>query len=378
MLKLLGKISLVVILALMLSLGVDYLYRQTHGIDYKWPENVLLSPDIPEKYEIVGLGNSHSQNGLTFEKYKVKSLFLASVAQSFEYDLAMLKMHSKQIKKDAVIIINVSPLSFSQNRPDNLDDANMNYYDGRLSPFLIPHLKLFDYLQIQIMPFVRSGYLWREEYAKSKKDIAMSVFAKHWEKEPEPTVEITTTSPVPEVTIVPILPIAKARSTIPSFNVEEIQAELNALPEPTDDRLIESSRLMVEKWYKSGSFSTEAFDGNKKDLEAIISYSLDHGWRPILITLPISQVLLDKLEPNYMQQYVYDNLNDINLYGIKYFNFTSNTQLTKNKYLFGNSDHLNPKGAAITSYLLLKRLIDAGYLPKEADGYDYKPSRDLL
>jgi hypothetical protein len=367
MLKIISKITAIILIALVLSVGLDSLYRQAYKIDYKLPENILIAPEITEKYDLVALGNSHSQSGLVFDGYTTKSLHLASVAQSFEYDLAMLKMHTKQIKENAVIIINVSPLSFSQNKPKRDDDANMNYYDGRLSPFLIPHLKLSEYLQIQILPFVRSGFLWREKHAKEMGDVAMETFIKQWEK-PKSLTEAPQPAPVPALKTTPIQPTPTPKG---DMTAKEITAKLTALSSPANDKFIDSAQFVVNKWFNSGGFSTASFNENKKDLQKIIEYSLKNNWRPVLITLPISQVLLYNLDPHYMNEFVYEPVKEVNVKNIDYIDFTLNPQLTKNYDLFSNSDHLNNIGATVTSYLLLQELIKAGYLPKEADGYDY-------
>ena len=377
---LLTKISLIIFLAFFLSVGVDYFYRQSYKAKYELPDNLLPFSEITDKYEIVGLGNSHAEAGLTFDKFKTRSLKLASVAQSFEYDLAMLKMHTKQIKNDAIILITVSPLSFSQKIPEKTDNVNMNYYDGRLSPFLIPHLKLAEYLQIQIFPFVRSGYLWREQFAQYSENKAMKTFAKNWEQ-PAPTVapvaqEVTPLVPTltetvtsPEIVITP--DVIATRSTNPTFNVYEIQKELNTPPDPLDEKFMESVAFMLNKWTKTDGFDKKYFDKNRKDLEELIAYCVKHNWRPILVTFPISQALQEKLDPTYLDYYLYDQLKKLDLKEIDYVDFIPNTQITQNKYLFDNSDHLNNKGAAITSYLLLQELIKANYLPKKVDGYDY-------
>ncbi|OGG00628.1 hypothetical protein A2Y99_05255 [Candidatus Gottesmanbacteria bacterium RBG_13_37_7] len=366
MLKICTKISFVFLICLILSLGVDYLYRCTYQENYQLPKNILLHPEIDDKYEIVKVGNSHAEDGLTFERYKLKSLSLASVAQSFEYDLAMLKMYTRQIKKGGIIIINISPLSFSQKKPRKEDNVNMNFYDGRLSPFLIPHLKAAEYLQIQIVPFVRTGFLWREKYAKEVAEKAMNTYAAEWDRKKK-VVEL-----VPETNITDKVPIAGVHTFIPTFKVQEIQAELDAPPDLTEKRFLESTRLMVDKWYKSGDFGIEYFEDNTKDLKNLISYCLKNKWQPVLITLPISQVLLDGLGPKYLQNYIYDNVANLDLHNVKYFDFASDTRLTKNGYLFENSDHLNRKGAIIVSYLLLKNLDDANYVSKETDRYDYE------
>lgn len=370
MLKFFSKIGGIILLAFLLSLGVDHFYRQAYNRDYKPPQNVLPMPEIAEKYDVVRLGNSHADDGLTFERYKnIKPLGLSSLAQTYEYDLAMLKMYTNQIEDNAVIIINVSPISFSQIKLDGKKNVNTQYYDGRLSPFLIPNLHIGDYIQTQFIPFVRSGYLWRTEHAKTTKEKAMSTFAEKFETLNQPSVTPSPAGAPSED------PVAREiiRSEIPTFNVEEIQAILHAEPEPSSDRLIESTSFMVDKWNKTDGFHTKYFETNRKDLQAILDYSVEHGWRPVLVTYPINQVLLDELGPNYLEDYIHSNLRQVNLYNSPYINFAANRQLTENRYLFINSDHLNKKGALITSYLLLQELIDMKYLPKEADGYDYTP-----
>jgi hypothetical protein len=302
----------------------------------------------------------------------------------------MLKMYRNQIKKDATILIPVSPLSFSQKIPDRHDDANTNYYDGRLSPFLIPHIKLSEYLQMQIVPFLRTGHLWRGEYAMNAKEKAMNTFAEAWEKSESESKG--TSNPVPSIkeengtSTPPSMPIQNnteniqttksalspdASTGVPSFDVAVIQRDLNERPDPSDTRLIESARLVKNKWINTSDFNQKYFDANRKDLQEIIDYCLKHNWRPVLVTFPVSQVLLNDLGPNYLKKYLYTNLEKIDTTNISYINLIEDPRLTKNRLLFHNSDHLNYKGAAITSYVLLQHLIKQNYLPKAADGYDY-------
>ena len=356
MLKLFISIITTVSLALIMSFGVDYFYRQVNNLPYNPPQNIFPLPEIAEKYKIVALGNSHAESGLIFDEYNTKTKSLASVSQSFEYDLALLKMNSRQIDKGAIIIITVSPISFSQMKPKKDELVNMNYYDGRLSPYLIPYLKVSEYLQIQIAPFVRSGYLWRQEHAKKVAlAVDQSYAASRGEKltpDPIDTSQFRPTDP-----------------PYTSLTVEEIKKELDAPASPMLDWMSRSADLTADKWYNSGGFSKSSFRKNREDLEDIISYSIDHHWRPILITFPINQVLLNTLEKDYLKHYIYDNLDQTDLHRTPYFNFANDPRLTKNAYIFTNSDHLNSKGAAVISYLLLQKLIENKYLTKSVDKY---------
>lgn len=378
MLKLFFKICLVIILAFIPSVGIDYLYRQAHGLTYQFPKNILPLPETQNKYTLVKVGNSHAESGLHLDRYNVKSLDLSTVAQSFEFDFALLKMNAKQIEKNAVIIINVSPLSFSQDKPKKDADINMSYYEGRLSPFLIPRIKISEYLQIQIFPFVRAGYVWRQNYAKEKETNARESFALLLENQntiitPTPEAILLQTSvPIPQPTMTQEqLRFELHKSSQFLAKVSDIQEELAAPADLTDREMEASVEFMTNKWHQPG-FSTESFATNRKDLQDMIDYCLAQGWRPVLITLPMSQVLIDRMGgETYLQEYIYGNLKQINTYDIPYFDFMTNKQITENKTLFSNSDHLNDKGASIVSYLLLQQLIQIHYLPKTADGYIY-------
>ncbi|HCS79411.1 TPA: hypothetical protein DIV55_06790 [Patescibacteria group bacterium] len=297
---------------------------------------------------------------------------LSSVAQSFDYDLASLKMYSRQIKEGALIIITISPISFSQEKADQENSLQYNYYNNRLSPFVIPNLKIEDYLQNQIVPFFRAGFLWREKYANEMAEKALTSFADQWVTQKSDTEESAPLTNSPQnVTTKKADTVSGAVTIDYTFNVRGIQIELTSLPTTSSSQLIESVNFMFNKWYFSGGFGNQYFAVNRKDLEKLIAYCLQKKWRPVLITIPVSQALLDGLEPNYMQTYVYDNLAKTNLRGAPLFDLSANVQLTQNTKLFSNSDHLNRTGSVIFSYLLLQRLIDEGYVSKNVDGYDY-------
>jgi hypothetical protein len=367
MLKLITKIVFIIFLAFLLSIGVDTLYRHKYHIPYQFPTHILPFPARPDPYELVGLGNSHAQAGFTFTGYKVKSLNLASVAQSFEYDLAMLKMHTNEIKPNAIIILTASPLSFSQKTPKQSDYINMNYYDGRLSPFLIPYLKVAEYLQIQIAPFTRSGFLWREQYAQDSEKQAMNTFAQNW---------VTPTSVALNTPQIDTGSNPEATRSGATLHVASIEAELSAPPALADERLHESMLFMTNKWLHTDGFGTQYFERNRKDLEALIEYSKAHHWRVVLITFPLNDILTQNLPSDYLERYLYGQLRQIDLRGVDYFDFSTNTPISHDRYLFANTDHLNERGASVLSYLLLQKLIEKGYLPKSADGYDYTQGKN--
>ena len=369
MLKIFTKVGFVILIALILSIGLEVFYIKAYGLNYPWPKNIFSLPAISDKYELVALGNSHSQEGLTFGGYKVKSLSLASVAQSYAFDFAMLKMHSAQIKKNAIIFIIADPISFSQTI-DTSDHAYNLYYDGRLSPFLIPHFRFSDYLQIELIPFVRSGFVWRQQYATDAQTAGLSSFVADFQKNQPGTAPTSAPQPVATQTQTQTQ-TAKVIEPASIYNVAQVEKDLNAPPATTDARFDESVSFTVNKWYKSGGFSEDPFNQNEKDLKDIVTYSKAQGWRSVLITLPISQALLNGLGPNFLNNWVYTPLKNANVGNVPYINLMKDPRLIDNLYVYTNSDHLNTDGASMVSYVILQQLIKMGYLPKSADGYQY-------
>lgn len=385
--KLGSKLILILVLVMIFSFGIDMVYRNIYQVQYVLPKNLWIFPEIPVKYELVLVGNSHAEEGITFDRYNIHHLSLASAAQSFEYDIANLTMYSRQIKEGAVIIINVSPVSFPQGKPDRNDALQTQYYDGRLSPFLIPHLKIEDYLQSQIFPFLRAGYSWRSAY--NDQIVKRLSVEQKWKDAPSPTPTPTVT-PIPEKTTIVV---KKQSFTTPSptptpiivdtykpitdvnkeyfYQVKAIEYELtNPLP-ATESMLVDSMNFIFHKWYNSKGLGPEFYDTNRIDLEKLIAYCLRNKWRPVLVTVPISDVLHEGLLDDFLQKNLHENIEKTNLQGSKYFDYSQYKPITENRYLFSDSDHLNKKGAVIFSYILLRRLIEEGLLPPSTDNYDY-------
>lgn len=362
---LLKKIMIVLIIVVLLSLGFDFIYRSVTHFEYNLPSNLFINKAIDEKYQIVKVGNSHAEDSLTFEKYNAKSLDLAGVAQRFSYDLVLLKQHQNEIEDNALIIIPITPISFSHKIADSSDGLQYNYF-GAVSPFLIPDLKISDYVQQEFLPFLRSGHLFRKWHMdKIQERISEE---ERW-KEPEPELPAAS-SPPPVISKGPILNIEPDEIL---FNVEAIQNELKNPTYTKADGYIDNMNFIFNKWYHTEEFDPKYFDANRKDLEELIAYCKEKRWRPVLITIPITAILQDGLLDDYMEKYLYENIAQTDLQGVEYIDYSNLTKITTNNALFSNADHLNKKGGAIFSYILMNDLIRRGYLLPEIDNYDYRP-----
>lgn len=127
--------------------------------------------------------------------------------------------------------------------------------------------------------------------------------------------------------------------------------------------------FMFNKWYYTDEFDPIYFEENRKDLEKLIRYIKKQGWQPVVITIPISAELQNGLLDDYMQKYLYENIEKTDLQGAEYIDFSQHPGLTKNTLWYSNSDHLNKDGATAFSYVLLETLIEKDYLSPESSAY---------
>ena len=363
--KLVVSVSTLLVVALCLSILFDLVYRTVTHNGYNFPSHLLINKEITNKYQIVKVGNSHAEDSLTFEKYNARSLDLAGVAQRFSYDMVLLKQHRKEIEDNALIIISVSPISFSHKIADASDGLQYNYY-GTVSPFLIPNLKVGDYIQQEFVPFLRSGYLFRKWYTDKVEERISE--EERWKEPEQQQLEVVVPPQAP--TKGPILNIDPEE--IP-YNVEAILAELNSPSPISKERYIDNMNFIFNKWYHTEEFDPKYFEINRRDLEKLIAYCKKNNWRPVLITIPISAVLQEGLLDDYMGKYLYENMDKTDLQGAEYIDFSNQLNVSTNNYLYSNADHLNKRGGAIFSYILMNTLIERGYLPPEIDNYDYRP-----
>ncbi len=353
--RLISRLTLIAAVSTAACLGVDAWYRSQNNFDYIAPSHIFLDPPLHEKYQLVALGNSHAQSGLSFANYKLKSLNLSSVAQRFSLDLAVLRQHSRQIAPGAIIIIPVTPISFAHRIADQSDSLQTNYY-ASVSPFLIPHLQVGNYIESMLLPFSRSGYQLRKQHDER---IKQRLAEENRDRTSLQDVSRNIASDSGTLNRGPMKPSKEILLARPDFSL---------FPAGVYSDNVD---FLYHKWYQTDEFNPKYFPQNQHDLEAIIRYCLDHQWKPILITIPISEAARSKLLPNFMDVYLYDNLKRTDTYAVPYFDYSNDEELSLELTNYANGDHLNSRGAALFSYKLLQTLIEEKYVPSDVDNFEY-------
>ncbi len=324
-------------LACILSWGMYYLYSRTYQIPYQYPRLTIHNP-IEGKYNLIKLGNSHSLYGLDFSHYNTNSLSLAESAQPFSYDLAKLKMYKNQIAEHAIVLISISPNSFIKDS-EFIDGFQDQYYDDyTLSPFLIPQLNVQNYLVKRLFPFLSTMIFIRQRYAEPSKEVLQNV--------------------------------VKQNIQTGYYNVSSIRDQLED-SNHSDTLDSQGVEYMANKWNQFDEMQEIKILKNTREFKRLLAYCIQQNWLPVLITIPVSESLLNRLKPQFMDEYVYMNIKIPEAKNVLYLDFTKYTPITSNYDLFEDPDHLNKKGAAIFSYILLRKLIDSNILSQEVDRYIY-------
>ena len=144
-------------------------------------------------------------------------------------------------------------------------------------------------------------------------------------------------------------------------------------------RIVRASDSIFNFWtdlsVNDKEFEKKNFNNNRRDLEKVVNYVLNHGWRPILITVPVTQTLEKIMDENdFKQSCFYSNVEKLRLpNSVPYLDFSSNPRfevIKNNPLLFEDGNHLNKHGAKVFSYFMLRELIELGYLGEEVDGYE--------
>src|SRR5690606_27865096 len=123
------------------------------------------------------------------------------------------------------------------------------------------------------------------------------------------------------------------------YHTEAIAYELQHPRKVPEAAYQDNMTFNFHKWYETEESDPQYFAYNREQLEKLIDFCLQHNWRPVLITIPVTQVLEEGLLDDYKQVYLYDNLAQVDTQGVEYIDFTTNRQLTENMFLYSNADH---------------------------------------
>lgn len=283
------RIIVFISLGVFLFLLINHLYINTNYYSNRYGE-LNKFENVPQDIEILNVGSSHGKRGFVYENYEnLRTFNFGLSGQTFYYDSILLKKYRNRIGERAIIIIPISYPSFQE-----LDKEDLKMYDGK-------YLKFLDYADLE-------------------------------------------NSELKDLLVCKYFPVTTAKQNLKKVVYDDERVYKDKIIGSKGK--IDMSKIAKKK-YKVFS-EIQEFNSDSlslKILENIINFCLENGWKPVLVTTPITDQLNEYYDGSeflkkWRKQIDYYE----NKYNIQYLDYSHDEEFSSNLSFFMNSDHLNYAG----------------------------------
>ncbi len=310
--KMLWKGLLFTVILLLPMLYLNMRYKETNY--YLQLNGLGKFRKVPNGITTLNLGNSHEQAGIVYNEER-SGYNLALASQPFEYDYYVLDQYSSCLADGATVLIPISYFdwhyAYEELFLDEISVYNERYYS------------ILDKSHIM-------NYDW-------KKDLLY-----HW------------------------FPLLTAGE-----NMKYIFEDIAWVDFAEDHTIVADIDAVASYKHKSWTEDVMATDAdgikeakkrNQEYLKKTIDFCYEHGYRPVLITLPVTNQLTELFSQEFLKDFRACTQEVLACYpGLEYLDYSKDQEFAGNLKYFKDSDHLNSNGAAAFSARLFKDLADRGY-----------------
>lgn len=308
--KFLKKIALLFVFIVGPLSILNMLYIRTNY--WKWENDVYKFKNVPQQIVLANFGTSHTEHGIQYDIVpEIQTFNFGLAAQPLFYDYALLKQYSSHLAKNALVIFSISYFNVVGD-VINISGTRPRYYR---------------FLDKEYMDAWSIGDFFR--YAKfpvlTAKENIMAIF--HDKDDINPLYTLT------------------------KFPTEE---ELKKHVRRRLKEFVESSR---EKWEPEYQENLQAYS-------EMIEYCLDHSFRPVLITTPITDAFnteYAKIDEFFDTFYRFSS-ELCQKYDLPYIDYSHDERFSPHHELFVDADHLNIYGAEKFTKILVSDLKERGLL----------------
>lgn len=300
MYRLFIKLTIIITVAILLFIPVNQFVMQSY--DYNINHDIVAFKKDPHPVDIINLGASHSMYGYYFKPTGLSHLDLALPAQTIQYDFKLLKEYGKHLKRDGVVIISISQMTFA-----NFETKNVGNYYEVLDHSQIESFRVLDYYRYMYLPGANG----------ERFNSALSGKLKNY----------------------------KWNSHQPWANDGENYAE----------RKFE----YVEEEYREAT-ENNYDDQNVRQLKELLDYCKQKGYQVILTMEPVHESYGERFDEETMNRLVFQYLQTLEI-DVPFLNYMNDQRFADNKNYFLDSDHLNSKGRKKYSWIVYKDLKKLGY-----------------
>lgn len=294
---------------------LNYRYKNTNY--YKQLNGLGKFRNIPQDIQILNLGNSHEEAGIIYLNNTNKRGYnLALSSQPFEYDYYILDSYASCLADGAVVIIPISYFDWYYNYEE--------IYMSEISTYNERYYSILD--KEHIMNY------------ELKKDILYNKLA--------------------------LLTAGK--------NMGYIFEDVSWTDQSVNNVKVTNIDIVADYKYNSWLNEVMAIEGQEREeckkkniyyLKRMVDYCYNNGYKPVLVTLPMTGELLSLFSEEFKTDF-YQNCNKVleDYPDLVYLDYSSKENISENLNYFRDADHLNTDGANVFSRQLFKDLENMGIL----------------
>lgn len=307
------------VLIIAMIIIINYLYKRTNHYKNMISNIKKFLDGVDENIELASFGSSYAKYGIIPEEIKEFKTFNFGIQpESLNYDFKMLKMYIKKLKNNCIVLINIPSLVFTF--VDYKSDRSNTKYYYFLDKKYINKYKWYKSFLNKYLPIIKDPFLIRYVL----KDVRINDYEKR------------LVTKLDEEGV-------KKEALIRIKGWKE-----NAKIESTEDSFVSNEM-------------EDIFKENQKILEEIIEYCMKNNCRPVIIIPPVSKELLQMLSKDFLNTYLYENIDKANKRKIPVLNYLEDSELQDYK-LYINSDFLNLTGRKKLTQKILEDLRKINYI----------------
>lgn len=298
-------VSLVVIVYIILNIC----YKMTNH-NKNFFENSNKFARVPRQLDVVCTGSSYAKFDIDFAGTGIRGFNFGVFPQSLHYDYKILQQYKKHLNKGCKVLITLSPLVFGFLDYQE-DQANYKYYKF-LKPRYIENYSLLTHICHIWFPLIATPRLARYIFKDvPPRDLYQCGFVSREVCEQEAC--------------------QRAEGWCVQFGMADLE---HSQVSPN-----------IEK----------EFGKVVSVLDQMIDFCVERDWEPVLVIPPVSRCLKEKMSDEFLQAYLYENIDKANKRGIKVLDYLQDGQLQRPEYYF-NADFMNSMGRKVFTRGLLQTL----------------------
>lgn len=290
-----------------------YYYTDVYG-------EVKKFENVPDHITFANFGTSHGLAAFRYDENDKSSFNFALSGEDIYHDFQTLKQFSDHLDKGCIVSIPVSYFSFCL--PDD-EPSQKRYYTYLDKEYLID----FSYetlINSKYVPVLRSiEYLFKDFIGDQEinmenfmDDPSQGKKSKAGQISPFLKVEAATID----------APVADDSAKIQSLNQHAVTRAENW----------RSGRMVLGEKY---------MDDNTKLLIEMIDYCKEHGFQPVLLTIPVFHSLTEAFTKEELEKYYFSNIEEtVKATGITYIDYSHDERFVNTPSYYSNSDHMSADG----------------------------------